>query len=51
MLQELIVVNQKRVKKLCFMIWISKEVLSDTPNDFSLTIFFTLKPIPESGYC
>ena len=36
MLQELIVKNQKRVKELHLKIWISKEVLSETPNDFSL---------------
>ena len=46
------VVNQNIVKKLNFMIWISKKVLSETPNDFSLwQFFFTLKPIPKSGYC
>ena len=32
---ELIVANQKRVK-LHFTIWISKEDLSETLNDFSL---------------
>ena len=36
MREELIVAKQKRVKKLYFMIWISQEVLSETPNDFSL---------------
>ena len=34
-LQELIVANQRKVQKLHFMIWISKEVVSETPKSFS----------------
>ena len=34
--QQLIVANQRKVQKLHFLIWISKEVVSETPNSFSL---------------
>ena len=45
--------ESKRVKKLHqkVTIWIPREVLSETHNEFSLTIFFTVKPIPVSAYC
>ena len=41
-LQELIFVNQRKVKKLHFMIWFSKEVLRVTTNNFSLCLSASL---------
>ena len=47
-----IIANQRKVKKLHLMIWISQEVLNETPNSLSLlTSVFTLKLFRGSDCC
>ena len=41
--QDLIVVNQRKVKKLHFMIWSAKEILSETPITSCFIEFFYSK--------
>ena len=43
--------ESRKVKKLHFIIWISMEVLSETPTASLFDDFFTLKPIFASDYC
>lgn len=50
--KELIVINQRKVKNLPFMISILKKVSSETASSFSFRQFFlTLKLIPGSDSC